>query len=126
MVRGDLVLQEILKVAGAEDVSEDTAQKVAMFCVSSVGCSLFFFFRFRFQHVARKEKCWLQSWLASSDSFVTDDEETNASSHAVSFVSTYIQVALAISVARSRTRTVRCLVLVHKWQKPALKIRRCR
>ena len=41
--------QEILKVHGAEsdavqtqaeDVSEDTAQKVAMFCVSSVGCIL--------------------------------------------------------------------------------------
>ena len=36
----------ILEVAGAEteaeaaDVSEDTAQKVAMFCVSSVGCEL--------------------------------------------------------------------------------------
>ena len=49
MVRGDLVLQEILKVHGAEsdavqtqaeDVSEDTAQKVAMFCVNSVGCIL--------------------------------------------------------------------------------------
>ena len=59
MVRGDLVLQEILKVAGAEDVSEDTAQKVAMFCVSSVGCSPLGLFRFLFQHVARKEKCWL-------------------------------------------------------------------
>ena len=68
MVRGDLVLQEILKVHGAEsdavqtqaeDVSEDTAQKVAMFCVSSVGCSPLGLFRFLFQHVARKEKCWL-------------------------------------------------------------------
>ena len=37
---------EMLQVAGAEaqseaeDVSEDTAQKVAMFCVSSVGCKM--------------------------------------------------------------------------------------
>ena len=51
------VREGILKVDGAEaaaaeDVSEDTAQKVAMFCVSSVGCRPLGLFRFLFQHVA--------------------------------------------------------------------------